>query len=74
MCNFLKAVYKEDVMCYCVTKEDFMRLKDTYVRLRMLDQLPAPKRVVFNGQEQKEDAGLELGKKIFGDLLKVREE
>ena len=74
MCNFLKAVYKEDIMCYCVTKEDFMRLKDTYVRLRMLDQLPAPKKVVFSGQEQKEDAGLELGKKIFGDLLKVREE
>ena len=74
MNNFLKAVYKDNMMCYCVTKEDFMKLRDTYVALKNLNKLPTPKKISFDNEENKVDEGLEFGKKIFGDFLKVREE
>lgn len=73
MNNFLKAIYNDDMMCYCVTKEEFMRLKDTYMSLRALGKLPAPRKISF-GEENKKDEGLEFGKKIFGDFLTVKEE
>lgn len=74
MNNFLKAIYKENMMCYCVTKENFMKLKDTYMMLRSEGRLPAPKKIDFGENEPKVDEGLEFGKKIFGDFLKVKEE
>ena len=74
MNNFLKAVYKDNMMCYCVTKEDFMKLRDTYVMLKNMGQLPVPRQINFGEGESKIDEGLEFGKKIFGDFLKVREE
>ena len=73
MNNFLKAIYNDNMMCYCVTKEEFMRLKDTYMSLRALGKLPAPVKINF-GEENKKDEGLEFGKKIFGDFLTVKEE
>ena len=73
MNNFLKAIYNDNMMCYCVTKEEFMRLKDTYMSLRALGKLPAPRKISF-GEENKKDEGLEFGKKIFGDFLTVKEE
>ena len=74
MNNFLKAIYKENMMCYCVTKENFMKLKDTYMMLRSEGRLPAPKKIDFGENEKKVDEGLEFGKKIFGDFLQVKEE
>lgn len=74
MNNFLKAIYKENIMCYCVTKESFMKLKDTYMLLRSSGKLPAPKKIDFGEAEKKIDEGLEFGKKIFGDFLQVKEE
>ena len=74
MNNFLKAIYKENMMCYCVTKENFMKLKDTYMLLRSEGRLPAPKKVDFGENEKKVDEGLEFGKKIFGDFLQIKEE
>ena len=61
--------------CYCVTKEDFVRLKDTYMKLRNSGELPEPRSLSFNNEEEnKTDEGLEFGKKIFGDFLKIKEE
>ena len=73
MNNFLKAIYNDNMMCYCVTKEEFMRLKDTYMNLRALGKLPTPRKISF-GEENKKDEGLEFGKKIFGDFLTIKEE
>ena len=73
MNNFLKAIYNDNMMCYCVTKEEFMRLKDTYMSLRSLGKLPTPRKINFDG-ENKKDEGLEFGKKIFGDFLQIKEE
>ncbi len=75
MNNFLKAMYKENVMTYCVTKDDFMKLKDTYMVLRSNGNLPSPKAINFDEKvEEKEDEGLEFGKKVFGDFLQIKEE
>ena len=74
MNNFLKAVYKDNMMCYCVTKEDFMKLRDTYVMLKNMGKLPVPRQINFDEGEKKIDEGLEFGKKIFGDFLQVKEE
>lgn len=75
MNNFLKALYNDKMMCYCVTKEDFLKLKDTYMGLRSQGKLPAPKPVVFDDEVKEEkDEGLEFGKKIFGDFLQIKEE
>ena len=74
MNNFLKAIYKDNMMCYCVTKEDFMKLKDRYMLLRNTNSLPAPRKINFDGNENKVDEGLEFGKKIFGDFLQIKEE
>ena len=74
MNNFLKALYNDNMMSYCVTKEDFMRLKDTYVKLKKNGELPIPKKLTFGENNQLEDKGLEFGKKIFGDFLKIKEE
>jgi DNA polymerase-3 subunit gamma/tau len=74
MNNFLKAIYKENMMCYCVTKEDFMKLKDRYMELRNMGKLPSPRKISFGEEEAKKDEGLEFGKKIFGDFLQVKEE
>ena len=75
MNNFLKALYKENMMCYCVTKQDFIKLKDTYMLLRTSGSLPSPKPVKFEEEvvEQKDEA-LEFGKKVFGDFLQIKEE
>ena len=61
-------------MCYCVTKEDFMKLRDTYVMLKNSNKLPSPRKIDFGLIENKKDEGLEFGKKIFGDFLQVKEE
>lgn len=76
MNNFLKALYNENMMCYCVTKEDFMELKNTYMSLRNVGKLPAPKKIEFEEEKvvEEKDEGLEFGKKIFGDFLNVKEE
>ena len=74
MNNFLKAIYKENMMSYCVTKADFMKLRDTYVMLKNTGGLPSPKPVSFGEVEKKVDEGLEFGKKIFGDFLQVKED
>lgn len=74
MNNFLKAMYKENMMCYCVTKENFMKLRETYVLLKKDGKLPTPKQITFDEEEKKVDEGLEFGKKIFGDFLQVKEE
>jgi len=74
MNNFLKAIYKDNMMCYCVTKEDFMKLKDRYMMLRNTNSLPSPRKINFEGNENKVDEGLEFGKKIFGDFLQIKEE
>ena len=75
MNNFLKALYKENMMCYCVTKADFLKLKDTYMLLRNTNNLPAAKPIKFEENiEDKKDEGLEFGKKIFGEFLQIKEE
>lgn len=77
MNNFLKALYKEPMMCYCVTKEDFIALKNTYMKLRSENNLPKPMPLKFENEDQiqkEKDDGLEFGKKIFGDFLQVKEE
>jgi len=75
MNNFLKALYKENMMCYCVTKEDFIKLKDTYMVLRSTKNLPEAKPIVFEEEvKEQKDEGLEFGKKIFGDFLQIKEE
>lgn len=76
MNNFLKALYKENMMCYCVTKEDFLKLKDTYMMLRSSGSLPAPRPIEFKEEvkEKEVDEGLEFGKKVFGDFLNIKEE
>ena len=76
MNNFLKAIYNENMMCYCVTKEDFIRLKDSYMSLRNSGNLPKPRAIIFDSDEKKDerDEGLEFGKKIFGDFLQIKEE
>ena len=75
MNNFLKALYNDNMMCYCVTREGFIKLKDTYMLLRSQNRLPLPKPVVFEEEIKEEvDEGLEFGKKIFGDSLQIREE
>ena len=75
MNNFLKALYNDKMMCYCVTKEDFLRLKDTYMVLRSQNKLPAPRPVVFDDEVKEEkDEGLDFGKKVFGDFLQIKEE
>ena len=74
MNNFLKAIYKDNMMSYCVTKEDFMKLKDRYMVLRSQGNLPSPKKIDFGNEESKKDEGLEFGKKIFGDFLQIKEE
>ena len=67
MNNFLKALYNENMMCYCVTKEDFIKLKG---------KLPAPKKIDFDEEKvnEEKDEGLEFGKKVFGDFLNIKEE
>lgn len=75
MNNFLKALYNENMECYCVTKEDFVSLKDTYMKLRNSGNLPEPRSLNFkDDEENKVNEGLEFGKKIFGDFLKIKEE
>ena len=75
MNNFLKAMYKENMMCYCVTKADFIKLKDTYMLLRNTNNLPVARPIVFDEvSENKVDESLEFGKKIFGDFLQIKEE
>lgn len=75
MNNFLKALYNDKIMCYCVTKEDFLKLKDTYMMLRSQNRLPAPRPVVFDDEVKEEkDEGLDFGKKVFGDFLQIKEE
>ena len=75
MNNFLKALYKENMMTYCVTKEKFINLKDKYMELRNNKTLPAPKPIVFEEKTNTEkDESLEFGKKIFGDFLQIKEE
>ena len=76
MNNFLKALYNENMMCYCVTKEDFIKLKDTYMNLRSVGKLPAPKKIEFDEEKvvEEKDEGLEFGKKVFGDFLNIKEE
>ena len=76
MNNFLKALYKENMMCYCVTKEEFLKLKDTYMMLRSSGSLPAPRSIEFKEEvkEKEVDESLEFGKKVFGDFLNIKEE
>ena len=75
MNNFLKALYKENMMTYCVTKEQFINLKDKYMDLRNNKALPDPKPIVFEEKVSEEkDESLEFGKKIFGDFLQIKEE
>jgi len=75
MNNFLKAMYKENMMCYCVTKADFIKLKDTYMLLRNTNSLPSPKQIKFDEEDvNKVDEGLEFGKKVFGEFLQIKEE
>ncbi len=74
MNNFLKALYNENMMCYCVTREDFIKLKDTYMDLRSRKALPSPKAIKFEEEVEDKDEGLEFGKKVFGDFLQVKEE
>ena len=74
MNNFLKAIYKENMMCYCVTRAEFMKLRDLYVLLKNTGKLPAPRKIDFGEKEVKNDDNLEFGKKIFGDFLQVKEE
>ena len=75
MNNFLKALYNDKMMCYCVTRDDFIKLKETYMLLRSQGNLPAPKPIVFEDEVKEEkDEGLEFGKKIFGDFLQIKEE
>lgn len=75
MNNFLKALYKENMMRYCLTKEAFLKLKDTYMMLRSGGNLPAPRPIEFKEEVREEkDESLEFGKKIFGDFLNIKEE
>ena len=76
MNNFLKALYKENMMCYCVTKEGFLKLKDTYMMLRSSGNLPVARPIEFKEEvkEKEVDEGLEFGKKVFGDFLNIKEE
>ena len=76
MNNFLKALYKENVVCYCVTKEDFLKLKDTYMMLRNSGNLPKARPIEFKEEVKVEekDESLEFGKKVFGDFLNIKEE
>ena len=74
MNNFLKAVYKDNMMVYCVTKAEFVKLRDKFLVLKNAGNLPEPRKLDFEKVENKFDKGLEFGKKIFGDFLKVKEE
>ena len=55
-------------------KEEFMRLRALFVKLKDSNSLPTPKPINFDKVEEKVDEGLEFGKKIFGDFLQVKEE
>jgi len=42
--------------------------------LKNSGKLPTPRKINFCDGEEKVDAGLEFGKKIFGDFLQIKEE
>lgn len=76
MNDLLKAIYKYNVVCFCVTKEEFSKLKDQYVYLRKKGQLPEPKPII-NSKDNKLDKEvnehLEKAKELFGDTLEIVE-
>jgi arsenate reductase-like glutaredoxin family protein len=82
MNNFLKALYNNDMKCYCLTIQTFTNLKEKYMTLRQLGKLPKPVPIVIQRRniEVKDDPstpvdeGIEYAKKLFGDNLIIKGE
>ena len=80
--SFLKALYNDDVKCYCLTTQDFLSLKEKYVALRQLGKLPKPVPIVIQRRNirveddanTEVDEGIEYAKKLFGDNVIIKEE
>ncbi len=82
MNSLLKALYNNDVKCYCLTVENFNELKAKYISLRQLGKLPQAKPIVIqrkniivsNSSDTEVDEGVEYAKKLFGDNVIIKEE
>ena len=82
MNSLLKALYNNDMKCYCLTVESFNELKAKYISLRQLGKLPQAKPIVIQrknitiaeNSETDVDEGVEYAKKLFGDNVIIKEE
>ena len=82
MNSLLKALYNNDVKCYCLTVESFNELKAKYISLRQLNKLPQAKPIVIQRKNitikenvnAEVDEGIEYAKKLFGDNVIIKEE
>lgn len=81
MNSFLKALYNNDMKCYCLTIQEFTALKEKYMTLRQLGKLPKPVPIVIQKRnietntqsEPVVDEGIEYAKKLFGDNVIIKE-
>ena len=82
MNSLLKALYNNDMKCYCLTIDNFNELKAKYISLRQLGKLPQAKPIVIQrknitipeNSETDVDEGVEYAKKLFGDNVIIKEE
>ena len=81
MNSLLKALYNNDVKCYCVTLQMFTELKEKYMALRQLGKLPKPVPIIIqrrniniaDNSSTIVDEEIEYAKKLFGDNLIIQE-
>ena len=82
MNSLLKALYNNDVKCYCLTVDSFNDLKAKYISLRQLGKLPQARPIIIqrknitipNSKNTEVDEGVEYAKKLFGDNVIIKEE